>query len=155
MLTLRLPVAEAYLAAYAPYKDRPVILGIRPEDMYASAAPGGVAVDLSIVAVEALGPETILVAEFPGGAEVSARLDRAFVGQAGSSATPLRRAGADAIVRPANHVEHSASAGRPAARSSISAAPAVAGRHLGRLGVCPGFWRILSIDLKDAPWARF
>jgi multiple sugar transport system ATP-binding protein len=82
---LRLPVAEAYLAAYAPYKARPVILGIRPEDMYASPAPGGVAVDLSIVAVEALGPETILVAEFPGGAEVSARLDRAFVGQAGSS----------------------------------------------------------------------
>jgi multiple sugar transport system ATP-binding protein len=83
--TLRLPVAEAYLAAYAPYKERPVILGIRPEDMYASPAQGGVAVDLSIVAVEALGPETILVAEFPGGAEVSARLDRAFVGQAGSS----------------------------------------------------------------------
>jgi multiple sugar transport system ATP-binding protein len=81
---LRLPVAEAYWAAYAPYRDRPVILGIRPEDMYASAVPGGVAVDLRIVAVEALGPETILVTEFPGGAEVSSRLDRAFVGQAGS-----------------------------------------------------------------------
>jgi multiple sugar transport system ATP-binding protein len=83
--TLRLPVAEAYLAAYAPYTGRRVILGIRPEDMYASPAPGGVAVDLSIVAVEALGPETILVAEFPGGAEVSARLDRGFVGKVGSS----------------------------------------------------------------------
>jgi multiple sugar transport system ATP-binding protein len=83
--TLRLPVPDAYFAAYAPYKERPVILGIRPEDMYASAAPAGVAVDLSIVAVEALGPETILVAEFPGGAEVSARLDRAFVGKPGSS----------------------------------------------------------------------
>jgi ABC-type sugar transport system ATPase subunit len=81
---LRLPVAEAYWAAYAPYRDRPVILGIRPEDMYATAVPGGVAVDLRIVAVEALGPETILVTEFPGGAEVSSRLDRAFVGQAGS-----------------------------------------------------------------------
>ena len=81
---LRLPVAEAYWAAYAPYRDRPVILGIRPEDMYESAVPGGVAVDLRIVAVEALGPETILVTEFPGGAEVSSRLDRAFVGQAGS-----------------------------------------------------------------------
>jgi ABC-type sugar transport system ATPase subunit len=81
---LRLPVAEAYRVAYAPYRDKPVILGIRPEDMYASAVPGGVAVDLRIVAVEALGPETILVTEIPGGAEVSARLDRAFVGQAGS-----------------------------------------------------------------------
>jgi multiple sugar transport system ATP-binding protein len=82
---LRLPVAEAYWAAYAPYRDRPVILGMRPEDMYASTVPGGVAVDLRIVAVEALGPETILVTEFPGGAEVSSRLDRAFVGQAGST----------------------------------------------------------------------
>jgi multiple sugar transport system ATP-binding protein len=82
---LRLPVAEAYWAAYAPYRDKPVILGIRPEDMYASAVPGGVGVDLRIVAVEALGPETILVAEFPGGVEIYARLDRAFVGQGGSS----------------------------------------------------------------------
>ena len=130
--TLRLPVAEAYLAAYAPYKERPVILGIRPEDMYASAAPGGVAVDLSIVAVEALGPETILVAEFPGGAEVSARLDRAFVEPGWIVPAPLCRAGPDAIIRPANHAEHSAPAGRPEAGSSIRAARASPGR-LGRL----------------------
>jgi ABC-type sugar transport system ATPase subunit len=82
---LRLQVPEPYRAAYAPYREKSVILGIRPEDMYASDAAGRVAVDLSIVAVEALGPETILVTGIPGGAEISSRLDRAFVGRPGST----------------------------------------------------------------------
>jgi multiple sugar transport system ATP-binding protein len=81
---LRLPVPLAYIPAYGGYKDKPVILGVRPEDMYEEPIMGGVAVEAQIVAVESLGPETILVAAIPGGAELSARLGRAFVARAGS-----------------------------------------------------------------------
>src|SRR5215468_928915 len=81
---LRLPIPLDYLPAYGGYKDKAVILGIRPEDMYDEPVMGGVGVEAAIVAVEALGPETILVAAFPGGAEVSARLGRAFSARAGA-----------------------------------------------------------------------
>src|SRR5258707_9461244 len=82
---LRLPVPAAYAAAYAPYRDKPVILGLRPEDIYDQPVAGGVAVEMNVVAVEALGPETILVTAIPGGSEVSARLGRAFTARPGAT----------------------------------------------------------------------
>src|SRR5262249_11708139 len=83
---LRLPIPLDYLPAYGGYKDKAVILGIRPEDMYDEPVMGGVGVEAEIVAVEALGPETILVATVPGGAEVSARLGRAVSARPGTRA---------------------------------------------------------------------
>ena len=65
--------------------DRAIVLGIRPEDLYDRPVPGAVAVDLRVIAVEALGPETILVAEIPGGHEISARLGRGFTAPVGAS----------------------------------------------------------------------
>src|SRR5262245_36718445 len=56
---LRLPIPLDYLPAYGGYRDKAVILGIRPEDMYDEPVMGGVGVEAAIVAVEALGPETI------------------------------------------------------------------------------------------------
>jgi multiple sugar transport system ATP-binding protein len=81
---LTLPVPPAYEAAYAAYRDKPVILGLRPEDIYDQPVSGGVAIDLAVVAVEALGPETILVTAIPGGSEISARLGRAFTARPGA-----------------------------------------------------------------------
>jgi ABC-type sugar transport system ATPase subunit len=85
---LTLPVPPAYAAAYGGYKDRAVILGIRPEDMYDRPVPDAVPVEGRVIAVEALGPETVLVAAIPGGAEVSARLGRGFMARVGA-ALPL------------------------------------------------------------------
>jgi len=82
---LRLPVPAAYEAAYAAWRDKPVILGLRPEDIYEQAVDGSTAVDMSVVAVEALGPETILVTSIRGGAEVSARLGRSFTARSGAA----------------------------------------------------------------------
>jgi hypothetical protein len=131
---LRLPVAEAYWAAYALYRERPAILGIRPEDMYASAVPGGVAVDLRVGAVEALGPETILVTEFPGG-EVSSRLDPRLrrPGRIASAPFMSWRSRCNCSTRKPRWAFRAH--GPTCSRSSISAAPTVAGRHLGRLSV--------------------
>jgi ABC-type sugar transport system ATPase subunit len=82
---LRVPVPAEYEAAFGAYANRPVILGIRPEDMYDQPMVGGASVEARVVTVEALGPETILVAEIPGGGEVSARLGRAFSAPIGAS----------------------------------------------------------------------
>jgi len=82
---LRLPVPTAYAKAYSPYRDKPVILGLRPEDIYEQPVAGGVAVEMSVVAVESLGPETILVTAIRGGSEVSARLGRAFTARPGAA----------------------------------------------------------------------
>ncbi|MFO1055924.1 MAG: ATP-binding cassette domain-containing protein [Dongiaceae bacterium] len=95
--TLRVPIPAAYLAAYAAWRDKPVMLGIRPEDLYDRAPAGGVPFDTSVVAVEALGPETVLVAQIPGGAEISARLGRNFTARpgAGRSCPSTRRRSTD------------------------------------------------------------
>jgi ABC-type sugar transport system ATPase subunit len=82
---LRLPVPAALQGASAPYKDQPVVFGIRPEDLYAEAGPGGrVPVPVRVVTVEALGPEVVLVASLPDGREVSARLERTYAAAIGS-----------------------------------------------------------------------
>jgi multiple sugar transport system ATP-binding protein len=67
------------------YRGQPIVLGIRPEDLYERPLAEGIAIDLRVVAVEALGPETVLVAAIPGGAEISARLGRAFTAPIGST----------------------------------------------------------------------
>jgi ABC-type sugar transport system ATPase subunit len=80
--SLRLALPPSYEAA--AYRGRPIVLGIRPEDLYERPVVDGIAIDLRVVAVESLGPETVLVAEIPGGAEISARLGRAFAAPVGS-----------------------------------------------------------------------
>jgi multiple sugar transport system ATP-binding protein len=70
---------EPERSAYAAYRDRKVVLGMRPEDLWIEAyAPAAAAIDVEVVAVEALGPEVILVGALPGGGlrgpEIAARL---------------------------------------------------------------------------------
>jgi multiple sugar transport system ATP-binding protein len=81
--SLSVPVAG--LHELSAYRGQPIVLGIRPEDLYERPPAEGIAIDLSVVAVEALGPETVLVAAIPGGAEISARLGRAFTAPIGSA----------------------------------------------------------------------
>jgi ABC-type sugar transport system ATPase subunit len=81
---LRLPLAQAPDGG----RDRRVILGIRPEDIReAESGAGGVALDLQVVAVEALGPEVILIGSLPGpGApEIAARMGRDFSARIGGA----------------------------------------------------------------------
>jgi multiple sugar transport system ATP-binding protein len=81
---LRVPIPREIEPAYGAYTNKPVILGIRPEDMYEQPLVGGVSIEVRVVAVEALGPETVLVMEIPDGAEASARLGRGFSARAGA-----------------------------------------------------------------------
>jgi ABC-type sugar transport system ATPase subunit len=75
----RLPIPAHLARAFERCRDRPVVFGIRPEDIYEAAGPGErVPVETTVVAVEALGPEVVLVAALPGGTEISARLGRGF-----------------------------------------------------------------------------
>jgi multiple sugar transport system ATP-binding protein len=81
---LRLPLAQAPDG----WRDRRVILGIRPEDIREAESGGaGAAVDLQVVAVEALGPEVILVGSLPGpdAPEIAARMGRDFSARIGSA----------------------------------------------------------------------
>jgi multiple sugar transport system ATP-binding protein len=85
---LRLPLAEGPGGPQGAWRDRPVILGIRPEDIRdARSGAAGLTVDLRIVAVEALGPEVILVGSLPGpdAPEIAARMGRDFSAPIGSS----------------------------------------------------------------------
>jgi ABC-type sugar transport system ATPase subunit len=84
---LSLPLVEAPDGVYGPWRDRAVILGIRPEDIReAKSGAAGPTVDLQVVAVEALGPEVVLIGSLPGpGApEVAARLGRDFTARIGA-----------------------------------------------------------------------
>jgi ABC-type sugar transport system ATPase subunit len=82
---LKLPVPANLQGASAPYRDQPVVFGIRPEDLYSEAGPGRVPVPVRVVTVEALGPEVVLVASLPDGREVSARLERTYAAAIGSA----------------------------------------------------------------------
>ena len=82
---LRLPVPAALQGACAPYRDKPVVFGIRPEDLYADGGAGGrTPLNVRVVTLEALGPEVVLVASLPDGREVSARLERSYAAAIGS-----------------------------------------------------------------------
>jgi ABC-type sugar transport system ATPase subunit len=75
------PVPEAFRAAYAGHAGRPVTIGMRPEDFHLAAGPATTPIDFRAVAIEALGPEVILVGALvaaAAGPEVMARLPRDF-----------------------------------------------------------------------------
>lgn len=75
----RLPVPAERLASLAAHRNSAITFGIRPEDLYTEPAPRQAApLDVEVVAVEALGPEMVLVAALPGGEEIAARLGRDF-----------------------------------------------------------------------------
>jgi multiple sugar transport system ATP-binding protein len=81
---LTIPLPDAYVSTYGGWRDEAVVFGLRPEDIYAAPGPGREPVDVKVVAVEALGPEIILVGEMPGG-EVSGRMGRVFSAAPGST----------------------------------------------------------------------
>jgi ABC-type sugar transport system ATPase subunit len=87
---LAIPLHQADATSYAAWRDRPVILGIRPEDLREhpgdAVLPRNVALplDLRVVAIEALGPEVILIAALPDGPEIAARMGRDFTAPIGS-----------------------------------------------------------------------
>ena len=83
--SVRIPVPAGRRAALAPYRGAKIIFGIRPEDLYTEASPQGrTPIDVRVVAVEALGPEVVLVAALEDGKEISARLGRDFSAKAGA-----------------------------------------------------------------------
>ena len=87
-----LPVPPEFTEAYGRYRDRKVVLGVRPEDLYAADGPGADTIALTVSAAEMVGPEVILVgvpADVGGAAEISARLSRAFHAEPGAG-THLR-----------------------------------------------------------------
>ena len=61
------------------YIDGEIVFGIRPEDIYPEEITENMApFDVTVLAVESLGPETILVSHLMDGQEIYARLDRNF-----------------------------------------------------------------------------
>jgi ABC-type sugar transport system ATPase subunit len=85
---LRLTVPARHLAAYGPAAGRPVLLGIRPEDIYESQAnPDWQPIDVNVVAVEALGVENIVIGQIgrEKPMEISARLSRHFSAEVGAT----------------------------------------------------------------------
>ncbi|MGI9335396.1 MAG: ABC transporter ATP-binding protein [Gammaproteobacteria bacterium] len=83
--TMKFPVSTGLSAALDRHDGSAIIFGIRPEDLYTD--PTGtdhLPLDVKIVAVEALGPEVVVVASLSSGQEISARLGRGFSSTAGS-----------------------------------------------------------------------
>jgi multiple sugar transport system ATP-binding protein len=85
--TVRLKVPKAFRDTLASHSGKPVTLGLRPEDF--QLPPGGLPVDVSTVALEALGPEVILVCELggQGGPEIMVRMPRDFTAKPGEALT--------------------------------------------------------------------
>ena len=83
---ISLPVPQNYHAAFAPHADKTVVFGVRPEDVYADEGPGGrMPLDVSVVALEVLGPEVVLVSRLPSGKEISTRMGRSYAAPIGST----------------------------------------------------------------------
>ncbi|MGD1859592.1 MAG: ABC transporter ATP-binding protein [Leptolyngbyaceae cyanobacterium] len=76
---LRLPVPETLRSRYQPHIGTPLILGIRPENIYnPKFAPPGVnplAVEATVSVVEMMGHEEIVYLTLPDGSEFLARID--------------------------------------------------------------------------------
>ncbi len=74
------PGLDLPLAGFAPQASA-VVLGIRPEDLAAApVGPSALPVDLDVVAIEALGPELVVIGGLgEGGPEIAARLPPDFV----------------------------------------------------------------------------
>jgi ABC-type sugar transport system ATPase subunit len=61
------------------FNGREIIFGIRPEDLYVEKLFNDMfALDATVITVELLGPETILVSQLVDGKEIYTRLDRNF-----------------------------------------------------------------------------
>ena len=76
---ISLPIPESFVSAYEGYRDREVVLGLRPEDLHNNHGGSGHATfEVKVVAVETLGPEVILVGALPDGLEIAARMTRYF-----------------------------------------------------------------------------
>jgi ABC-type sugar transport system ATPase subunit len=85
---LQLAVPARHVAAYGAAAGSAVLLGIRPEDIYETQAnPDWQPIDVTVVAVEALGVENIVVGQIGTAKpiEVSARLSRHFSADIGAT----------------------------------------------------------------------
>ena len=86
---LDVPVPDMHRSAYAPVAGREVIFGLRPEDLHETPQPGCARIDVTVVAMEALGVENILVGQIGGEGgkpvEIAARLSRHFTAPVGAS----------------------------------------------------------------------
>jgi ABC-type sugar transport system ATPase subunit len=82
-----IPVPPAFQRAYAGHAGKAVTVGLRPEDFHLAPQGHSTPVEVAVVAVEALGPEVILVATLGGngGPEVMARMPRDFAAEPGQS----------------------------------------------------------------------
>jgi len=84
-LTLAIPAA--YRGVYSAWAGKPVIFGLRSEDFHAAPDGGSSApVSLQVEAVEALGPENIVIGRIAG-QQVTARLSRHYAAQPGETVT--------------------------------------------------------------------
>lgn len=82
---VRLPLPQDFISAYAEYRDRAVVLGVRPEDLHRPRnGQEDAAFEVTVVAVETLGPEVILVGALPNGVEISARMGRDYQARIGT-----------------------------------------------------------------------
>jgi multiple sugar transport system ATP-binding protein len=83
---LAITVPDQHRAAYAPAAGREVIFGIRPEDLHETDAPGRQRLDVTVVAIEALGVENILIGQIgrEKPVEIAARLSRHFTAPLGA-----------------------------------------------------------------------
>jgi len=87
---LSISVPPAYWDAYGPHAGTRVVLGMRPEDFYeAPHHPDMQPIDVTVVAVEALGAELVLIAQVGRHApvEIAARPSRHFTAQPGQRVT--------------------------------------------------------------------
>ncbi|MEI7598489.1 MAG: sn-glycerol-3-phosphate ABC transporter ATP-binding protein UgpC [Aestuariivirga sp.] len=86
---LSLPIPAAYRAVYAPWVGKPVTFGLRSEDFHAGpTGDASVPIVLQVEAVEALGPENIVIGRIAGSEKpIAARLTRHYSAQAGEMVT--------------------------------------------------------------------
>jgi multiple sugar transport system ATP-binding protein len=85
--SLRLSIPKVFAEAYRPYAGRPVIFGIRAEDIHDQ--PAGAdrqPMDATVIALEALGAEVVLILELAAErkVEIAARLGRTYRAPIGS-----------------------------------------------------------------------
>ncbi|MQT15264.1 ABC transporter ATP-binding protein [Segnochrobactrum spirostomi] len=87
---LALAVPDRHRAPYAGAAGKPVIFGLRPEDIHDTQHnPAWQPIELTVVAVEALGVENILIGQLGTSQpiEIAARLSRHFTAPVGSRVT--------------------------------------------------------------------
>ena len=87
----QLPIPTDRCAAYAPYRDRPILFGVRPESLHVpDYVPPGIvplSVPTTISVIERMGNEIILYLTTPDGQDLVARVDPRSRLQIGESVT--------------------------------------------------------------------